>query len=404
MKVIPGNAQHIGARASQQDAFGFSALGDEAFEEHGGVMMVLCDGMGGLANGAEASSAAVNAVLAGYQRKLPAEPIPDALNRVIQEAHQAVCRVSSGGEAAGSTVVAAVVCNDRLYWGSLGDTRLYLCRGKDPARQLTEDHNVGTLIKARAVRGESSRRESVTVRDQEALTAYLGSPNPPPNTGRDGIVLEAGDRIVACSDGLYRDLAPDAMAAISRSTDPMTAADLMVQTVLRQELQHQDNLTVALFEVVAPPRRLPARNPAALARTVLAKTLPVTGGFAAGVMFMYLLFPPATIQSVGGPASAQSPPVPVQSIPGDKLEPPRTETPSVEPPGSPPGQGLRGPEAGERRSGASRDRRPRDVRPPSVASSKSKRTVTQAPRPTASFAPRPPMRTIYIAELPGGRN
>ena len=286
MKVIPGNAQDIGARDSQQDAFGFSIVGDEAFEAHGGVMMVLCDGMGGLAKGADAATAAVNAVLAGYQRKQPSEPIPDALNRVIREAHRAVCEVTGDGAAAGTTVVAAVVCRDRLHWGSLGDSRLYLCRGKEPAKQLTEDHNLGTMMKARTQRGESSRREPTTVRDQEALTAYLGAPNPPPpHAGRDGIMLEPGDRIVACSDGLYRGLAPDAIAAISRSADPMTAAEQMVQAVLQQNLPHQDNLTVALFEVM-PVRRVLARPDP----VVLVRALPMAGAFAAGVLATCVVF------------------------------------------------------------------------------------------------------------------
>jgi hypothetical protein len=34
--------------------------------------------------------------------------------------------------------------------------------------------------KCRSPRGESSRRQAARVKDQEALTAYLGAPNPPP--------------------------------------------------------------------------------------------------------------------------------------------------------------------------------------------------------------------------------
>jgi PPM family protein phosphatase len=286
MKIIPGNAQHIGARESQQDAFGFSSFQDEAFQEHGGVMMVLCDGMGGLANGAAASTEAVNAMLAGYQRKQPLETIPDALSRVIHEAHRAVCEVSGEGGMAGTTVVAAVVWRDELYWGSLGDSRLYLCRGNGPAQQLTVDHNVGVMMKERMQRGESSRREAVTVRDQEALTAYLGAPTPlPPHVGPDGIRLEPGDRIVACSDGVYRGLVPEAIAEISLSADPMTAAEQMVQAVLHQQVPYQDNATVAMLEVVGSRGVFSARSPALLKRA-----LPVTAAFGAGVLVTCLVF------------------------------------------------------------------------------------------------------------------
>jgi len=86
-------------------------------------MMVLCDGMGGLANGAAASRAAVDAALSGYSRKQPSEDIPSALNQAINEAHQAVCTICGEGGSAGSTIVMAVVWQDRLYWASLGDSR-----------------------------------------------------------------------------------------------------------------------------------------------------------------------------------------------------------------------------------------------------------------------------------------
>lgn len=324
MKVIPGNAQHIGDRESQQDAFGFSSFGDRAFELHGGVMMVLCDGMGGLANGAAASRAAVDAVLAGYQRKQPSEDIPSALDRVILEAHRAVCAISGDSGAAGTTVVVAVVWQDRLYWDSLGDSRLYLCRGDAPAVQLTEDHNVAALLEQRVRRGESSRREAAAAKDREALTAYLGAPQPPrPDAGRDGLPLQPGDRIVACSDGLYRGLPPEEIAAISRAADPMTAAEQMVQAVLRQKLPHQDNLTVALFEL-APHRELIELPGPATRSLVLAGA----GGFAAATILTGILisFGVLTVSGTNrqglAPMAAGQPPPGLETQPATSPAPP----------------------------------------------------------------------------------
>ena len=54
MKIVAGNAQHIGARQEQQDSFGFSDPGNEAFVAHGGFLGVVADGMGGLSHGSEA--------------------------------------------------------------------------------------------------------------------------------------------------------------------------------------------------------------------------------------------------------------------------------------------------------------------------------------------------------------
>jgi PPM family protein phosphatase len=255
MTIIPGNAQDIGDREKQEDYFGFSTLGDRDFERHGGLMMVLCDGMGGLANGAAASRAAVDAALSGYGRKLPSENIPSALDRTLREAHQAVCAISGEDGNAGSTIVMAVVWQNTLYWASVGDSRLYLCRESAPAAQLTEDHNVASLLKEGAARGESHGRGADSTTNPDALTAYLGAPySPQPDEGV--LPLRPGDRIIACTDGLYRALSPEEIAAMVRHGDPMSAAERLKASVLRQKLPHQDNLTVVLLEVSTPPSRL----------------------------------------------------------------------------------------------------------------------------------------------------
>jgi serine/threonine protein phosphatase PrpC len=310
MRVIPGNAQHIGDREHQEDAFGFSSLGDRVFERHGGVMMVLCDGMGGLANGAAASRAAVDAVLSGYCRKQPSEDIPSALDRAVREANQAVCAICGEGGNAGSTIVVAVVWQDRLYWASLGDSRLYLCREGAPAVQLTEDDNVASLLEQRVARGESPEKEVASATNRDALTAYLGAPHPPrPHMGRD-LVLRPGDRVVACSDGLYRGLSAEAMAAITCHGAPMTAAEHMIGSVLKQKLPHQDNLTVVLLEVSS--HRRPFEIIKTAGPTALGALCGAIAGFGAaaalaGILigFGVLRLGPADRQTINTPAPPQ---------------------------------------------------------------------------------------------------
>src|SRR5437016_4842993 len=93
MKLRVGNAQHIGKRSEQQDAFGFSDPKDSRFRKHAGFLGVVADGMGGTANGRAAGRAAVRAFLQAYQAKTPKESIVAALDRSLQEAHRAVLAV-----------------------------------------------------------------------------------------------------------------------------------------------------------------------------------------------------------------------------------------------------------------------------------------------------------------------
>jgi PPM family protein phosphatase len=252
MKIIPGNAQHQGDRENQQDSFGFSDFSDHAFARHGGFMMVLCDGMGGLAKGATASRVAVDTILGAYHRKEPSETIAAALERSVAEAQRAVREIPSDGESAGTTAVAAVVCQAQLYWISVGDSRLYLCRPGAAASQLTEDHNIVTDLRRRAARGEISDKEASTAANPEALTNYLGTPEPTsPDVRRDGMRLQVGDRVVACSDGLYRGISRETLVVAAHRGNPMTAAQGMVELVLDKRLKHQDNITVVMLEVAA---------------------------------------------------------------------------------------------------------------------------------------------------------
>ena len=128
MRFAAGNAQHIGSRPQQQDAFGFSDPSDARFVTHGGFLGIVADGVGGLTHGLEASQSAVRAFLQAYQQKSESESIPEALRRSLREANAAVLRVASepSGEGAGTTLAAAVLHETALYWIAAGDSRIYL--------------------------------------------------------------------------------------------------------------------------------------------------------------------------------------------------------------------------------------------------------------------------------------
>jgi len=251
VKVVPGNYRHQGDRQSQQDAFGFGRLDDATFIRHGGVLLVVCDGMGGLANGALASRAAVDAILSAYGGKTPDETIPAALERAVDEAQRAVAGISTEAEPTGTTVVAGVLHGGRLYGASLGDSRLYLCRPGQPARQLTVDDNVESLL-ARRGAAEADGLTEADLKDVDggALTAYLGAPRP----AKPKLISESvrpGDRILACSDGVYRDLGDKELAELSCGPDPMKAAVALVDTVIGLKRPHQDNATALIVRVDA---------------------------------------------------------------------------------------------------------------------------------------------------------
>lgn len=244
-----GNAQHIGSRKKQEDSFGFSPPDDAALVAHGGVVAALSDGMGGMERGGEAGAAAVKAFLEAYGRKRPDEPVPGALARSLGEANRAVCRVGAKAGApggVGATLAAAAVRGDELHWVSVGDSRVYLLRDGSLA-PLTEDHVYARELDAACAAGRISRAEALGDKDRETLTSHLGlDPLPEVDSSRRPLVLLPGDRVLVCSDGLYRALSDEEMARALSGAAP-EACDRLVREAVRKGIANQDNVTAMVM-------------------------------------------------------------------------------------------------------------------------------------------------------------
>lgn len=262
MIVRPGNCQHIGARGSQQDAFGFSDKDDLAFVAHGGVLAVVADGMGGMANGGEASHLAVRAFLHAYMAKQADESVSAAMLRALDEASQAVITLSHqvGEENVGTTLVAAVIHDDALHWVSVGDSRLYLSRNGQ-LTQLSEDHVYANDLDRDAANGNISREDAENHPERRSLTSYLGLAQLElVGHNLEPFPLFAGDRLLLCSDGLYAALEESEICPlVDREAQQM--AEGLVAMILAKDRPNQDNLTVAIL--ACETDSAPAAKPAA---------------------------------------------------------------------------------------------------------------------------------------------
>ena len=245
MAFAAGNAQHIGARPQQQDAFGFSDPSDRNFVAHGGFLGIVADGVGGLTHGSEASQSAVRAFLQAYQQKSAIESIPAALARALHEANAAVLRVASepSGEGAGTTLIAAVLHENSLYWISAGDSRIYLLHDGRLSR-VTSDHTYAHELDEQAAQGKISRAEAQSHSERGALTSYLGQSEPKKvDKNTRPLALQPDDSVILCTDGFYRAL-DDAEIAGAFGSDLHGACESLVKQILAKQRKGQDNLTV----------------------------------------------------------------------------------------------------------------------------------------------------------------
>lgn len=249
MEVIPGNASHIGRRQQQQDAFAFSDFADEAFIAHGGYLAVVADGIGGLQNGAQAANIAVAEMVSRYLAKSSDNAVDRALDQALDMANQAVLDAGHWYHSfreMGTTLVAAVIHQDHLYWRAVGDSHLYLCRD-GRLSQLNADHNFARELQAQVNEGLISQDQADNHPHRQALEYYLGLPYlPEVERNLNPLSLQANDRVLLCSDGIDGVLSADEIIACLAKM-PMEAAQCLCDTTLQKQLAGQDNLTALIL-------------------------------------------------------------------------------------------------------------------------------------------------------------
>ncbi len=178
----------------------------------GGLLLAVCDGMGGAVGGEVASSLAASTLSEhardGFDEKLMEDPeaFLEWLSRAIRDAGDRIyARTQADPELAGmgSTVTAAGILPAFMVVAHVGDSRLYHVRN-DHIRQLTVDHSfVGELVATGRISPEQARRHA-----QRNLLLQAVGTHRSLDVDRVAIPLEPGDRVLLCSDGLT-DLVPD---------------------------------------------------------------------------------------------------------------------------------------------------------------------------------------------------
>jgi serine/threonine protein phosphatase PrpC len=270
MSFLPGNAQHIGARSSQQDSFGFGDPEDEAFLAHGGFVAVVCDGMGGMEHGDLASRTAVRTFLDAYQRKTPGESVPDALERSVREANDRVVEMAhslGAAESVGTTLVAAVLVAasesdaKSMYFISVGDSGLFhLSDGQ--MQTVNRPHIFANILDTAVSRGTLSKEQALLHPERESLTSFIGvGVLEEIDRNVDPWPISDGDTILLASDGLFKTLTADEVLE-SCQGNPQTWPDALVARTLQQGYEYQDNVTVLSVTVKDRPDTLKLPPPA----------------------------------------------------------------------------------------------------------------------------------------------
>jgi protein phosphatase len=295
MSFLPGNAQHIGNRSSQQDSFGFGDPEDREFLSHGGFVAVVCDGMGGMEHGDLASRLAVRSFLEAYQRKTTDESIPEALERSAREANDRVVEMAhefGAAESVGTTLVAATLIdagrNQEMYFISVGDSGLFHV-SEGQIQTVNRPHIFGNMLDTAVARGTMTKEQALLHPERESLTSFIGvDVLEEIDRNVDPWPIGEGDAILLASDGLFKTLTPEEMLDTLHG-HPEQWPDALVARTLAKGYEFQDNVTVLSVTAKNRPTTLKLPPPPAVAvekkgrsRKLIAAGLIVLAGVAGG--------------------------------------------------------------------------------------------------------------------------
>ena len=241
MKFSVFQVSRKGGREKNEDRMGYCYTRESG-------LFVLADGMGGHPEGEVAAQIALQTTSALYQKEArPAiDNTAEFLTSALMAAHHQILRYASEKgmlDTPRTTLVAAILQGGAATWVHCGDSRLYVVRdGKLLTR--TRDHSYAEQQHAGVIKLEHVNRN--------ILFTCLGSPTKPVFDVTGPIVLQQGDRILLCSDGLWGSLSDDEIVAQLAVKIISDAVPDLVENALRIGGERSDNVTVLAMEWETP--------------------------------------------------------------------------------------------------------------------------------------------------------
>jgi protein phosphatase len=228
VKFDIGQRTDAGRHDRNEDALGVFSDGPSNGPERG-LLLVVADGTGADQAGEVASHTAVEAVRQVYFGDRVSD-VEQALRRAIETANDVVAyqrRRFSEQVGIATTISVAVVHGDQLIAASVGDSRVYL-RSSNQLVKVTGDHSwdMGSTV--------------ATALGVQSQVEVNFSPHH---------MLQPGDTILVCSDGLWGHVPEEQIAALLKAEPAQVAADALIAAA--REAGSEGNSSAIVCRVLA---------------------------------------------------------------------------------------------------------------------------------------------------------
>lgn len=227
MKITSATISKIGRRSNNEDSF-------KVVEPKDGHrwMGIVCDGMGGHAMGEVASETVINTIVDYWRDAITQNDSEEKEEVACQKAIDALVEKAKmmGVAEMGTTMVMASLENDTLTVAHVGDSRCYVQRKGEGVLYQTADHTIMSFSWELVSKCFFSLKPHVAV----------------PEVKR--IKVQFGDRILLCSDGLYKSMPPEVL--LDLMMEDKTMDDIIDVYDLMCERNGDDNYTAIMAQIV----------------------------------------------------------------------------------------------------------------------------------------------------------
>ncbi|MFO1476297.1 MAG: protein phosphatase 2C domain-containing protein [Verrucomicrobiota bacterium] len=220
-------------------------------------VFAVSDGMGGAKSGEYASQVAVEKITVLLPKSFQHTAagwdagFEDVLEELFSQIHRALAYLGSSDEECHGMETTLSLCwftPSWMYFGHIGDSRVYYLPAQGGIRQLSDDDtHVGWLFR----NGQINEREARAHPRRHALQKALGGSNQFVDPQVGAVSYEPGDMFLLCTDGLVDGLYNQQIEELLRSaaaTDPGTnPARLLVDAAVAHS--GRDNTTALVIRV-----------------------------------------------------------------------------------------------------------------------------------------------------------
>jgi serine/threonine protein phosphatase PrpC len=213
------------------------------------VLLVVIDGMGGHSDGSRAADTALRSLLDSFQQTVV--PIFDPLgfmHLALGKAHDEVAKLGSLQSLETRPRATTAIClvqQGQAYWAHIGDSRIYWIRHGQVLTRTRDHSHVELLLRE----GKITEAEVANHPMRNFVECCLGGdPAIPEMTISGRHLLEPGDVLLLCTDGIWSNLTdPDIAAFFRDETQDLRAwLEALGRRAVQASAPFSDNSTAAV--------------------------------------------------------------------------------------------------------------------------------------------------------------